>query len=275
MVEEYLTMIARRLPAANGEIDLLDEFLQATRTLEVRNVSREVWKRAITSGNELFHFLQKSNGAGITIDLEEGSLEWRPLSNARDAEPHPNELKRKTSSPFRRATGRYSIYILETKPETVEVFSNLESGGLVNLGSKAEEWSIDTSDNFRWHDLFHLSFFTVCGWSVVCKTMLGLDDETVPRSGIMGIRGAIIEEAIISRFFTEISSNRDPAEAAEIAAIGARIICKDTKLSSIGKVSWKEALIRGHSLMTEAVKLGGGTIKIDLDTSSIEFVRSH
>ena len=223
----------------------------------------------------MFHYLQKSNGAGITIDLEERSLEWRRLSKARDAEPHPNELKRKTPSPFRRATGKYSLYILETKPETVEVFSNLESGGLVNLGSKAEEWSIDTSDNFRWHDLFHLSFFTVCGWSVVCKTMLGLDDETVPRSGIMGIRGAIIEEAIISRFFTEISSNKDPAEAAEIAAIGACIICKDTKLSSIGKVSWKEALIKGHSLMTEAVKLGGGTLKIDLDTSSIEFVRNQ
>jgi hypothetical protein len=274
MVEEYLTMIARRLPATNEEVDLLDEFLHATRTLEVRNVRREVWEQAITCGNELFDFLQTSNGAGITIDLEEGSLEWRPLSKAREPASHPNEFKRKTPSPFRRATGKYSLYILETKPEAVEVFSSLESGGLVNLGSKAEEWSINPTDNFRWHDLFHLSFFTVCGWSVVCKTMLGLDDETVPRSGIMGIRGAIMEEAIISRFFTEISSNTNPVEAAEIAATSALILCKGTKLSSIEKNSWKEALIRGHSLMTEAVKLGGGTINIDLEAKSIEFLRN-
>ena len=145
---------------------------------------------------------------------------------------------------------------------------------MVNLGSKAEEWSVNPSDNFRWHDLYHLCFFAVCGWSVVCKTMLGLDDQTVPRSGIMGIRGPIIEEAIIARFFTEISSDTDPIKAAEIAAKSAVMLCKDTKLSSIEETSWKDALYLGHSLMTEAAEYGGGELYVDLDAGTVKFVRT-
>lgn len=273
MIEEYLIMIARRTLIGIETDSLLDEFVAATRTLEVRNIDRCLWEQAILAGAELFDFLRSSNGGCVSIDLDRGTISWHHRAKA----PSPDNLIDKSREghfvPFRRATGVYSLLIVETKLETVEIFAETDSGGLLNLASKAEEWSTQPQDNFRWHDLFHLSFFAICGWSAVCKTMLGLSDEVQPKSGVLGMRGAIIEEAIIARFYTETSSGIAAPEAAKIASLAATKICNGTKLSAISASAWEEALLTGHSLVSEAVAFGGGLLSIDLGSKRINFTR--
>ncbi len=175
---------------------------------------------------------------------------------------------------FRRATGVYDVFVCETKARVVEIFGGLDGGGLVNLGSKAEEWSVNEADGFRWHDLYHLSCFAICGWSAVCKSMLGLGEEVAPKSGMMGIRAALLEEAIIARFFAELArEDMTPSEAAVEVGLLAERVSQGTKMGGISAASWTLAFQKGLQLMHQAQRFGGGWLHLDLEKREIEFVR--
>ncbi len=275
MLEEYISLFAFNetnsftKPTTNK---LLKEIKNAVRLLEVSKVKQEDWRKAFKIGGELFQYLNEYNGAIIQINLNENIMNWKKLPASF---MHSDNIKNKKTYPPRiltRGSGTYELYIIETKPFVVEIFAQLDNGGLVNLASKAEEWSLNTNDNFRWHDLFHLSILAIIGWSAICKTMLGLGDDVICRSGIMGMRGALLEEMIISRYFTEISSGVTPQEAAKVVGLLANILTRRTILEDVEPEIWEKSLKKAHELMNEAIITGGGKIRINLDNSEIEFI---
>lgn len=276
MIEEFVCLLLFRdtehlsRPPTD---DLIHEIMDATRLLEVSSAGTSRWAAAIGTGIELFTYLKSNLGGTIEVDLDNNRLVWRDLPAHMSEHAHSEQQPKAEGSAFIRSVGCYELIVVESKPNVVEVFAEVVGSGLVNLGSKAEEWSLNESDGFRWHDLYHLSNFAILGWSAVCKAMLRLDDNQSPSSGMMGMRAALLEEALIARFYTEISSNVDAETAAKRLGRLAHRLSFQTKIQEITPENWSMSFLTGYRLMSEAKTFGGGKLRVDVNESVISFVR--
>lgn len=134
-------------------------------------------------------------------------------------------------------------------------------------------------DGYRLHDVFHLAFLAVLGWSPVLRGKLFFDCKRKSRRDVDevqdGGRAAVIDEAIAALIFIEAKKNSffDGVNSVEYGLL--RTIKELTSHLEVGRCSgkqWETAILESFHVWRSLKSYKHGKIVCDLLTRSIKFI---
>jgi NTP pyrophosphatase (non-canonical NTP hydrolase) len=136
------------------------------------------------------------------------------------------------------------------------------------------------NDGYRFHDIFHVSYMAVLGWSPVTRSLLKRKRKSNPIIDEVedGGRATAIEEGISALVFTYAKNH---AFLEGISAIDYQLLKTVKNMTSHLEVSkcslgeWEKAILMGYSVWRCVEKNRGGTVIIDIDASSISYKQNN
>jgi hypothetical protein len=132
-------------------------------------------------------------------------------------------------------------------------------------------------DGYRFHDVFHVAYAAILGWSPVLRGLLRLKRRSQPLIDEVedGGRAAVIEEGVAAVAFDYarrhdfLNNVRDVDEHLLSTLHG---MCEHLEVSEQPLSLWRQALIDGFAVWRELVKNGGGRVSADLDRREIRYL---
>jgi hypothetical protein len=125
-------------------------------------------------------------------------------------------------------------------------------------------------DDYRFHDVFHLSYATVLGWSPVSRFLLDRKRKSAPRidENEDGGRAVVIEEGIAALVFTYASRHGyfehvQHVEHELLQTIGA--MTSHLEVSVLRAADWEKAILTGYEAWRQLRANDGGQLELDLD----------
>ncbi len=134
-----------------------------------------------------------------------------------------------------------------------------------------------SSDGYRFHDIFHLSYAAILGWSPVTRQILG---KRKRKSNFKvdevedGGRAQAIEEGISALVF---SYAKDHAYLEGVTELDYQLLKTIKNMTSHLEVTqcslgdWEKAILMGYEVWRQMEKNQWGTVVIDLDIRSITY----
>jgi NTP pyrophosphatase (non-canonical NTP hydrolase) len=131
------------------------------------------------------------------------------------------------------------------------------------------------SDDYRFHDAFHLGYLAVLGWSPILRSLLKRkrkDDPDTDRADD-GARACATEEAITAMVFA-LSRPYDHFEGAErvddkiLEAVRAMTV--GLEVAHRTEAEWETAILSGFTVWRALRSSGTGVVKVDMDAGLIE-----
>ncbi len=131
-------------------------------------------------------------------------------------------------------------------------------------------------DNYCFHDVFHLAYAAILGWSPVIRSLIKAKRKTNSLIDEVedGARACILEEAI-SLYVFDYAKRHNFFE--NVREIDLEIIKTIKQLTSGCEVrnrtpyEWRIAIFSGYEAFRKLVQNEGGVISINLDTRSIDY----
>jgi NTP pyrophosphatase (non-canonical NTP hydrolase) len=132
-------------------------------------------------------------------------------------------------------------------------------------------------DGYRFHDVFHLAYAAVLGWSPVIRKLLNRkrksDDQTDEVED--GGRALVIEEGVAALVFDYAKghqwldniSDLDYQLLRTIKGITSHL---EVKARAMGE--WQQAILLGYRVWREVSRNNGGRIRVDLDSRSMSYL---
>lgn len=126
----------------------------------------------------------------------------------------------------------------------------------------------DDPDGYRFHDVFHLAYVAVLGWSPVIRKLLKRkrkDNEQVDEVQDGG-RAQVIDEAIAALVFEYARKHNWLADVKELDYQLLRTIKGITEILEVSSRSageWQSAIIKGFDVWRQVRDAGGGKIRVN------------
>jgi len=177
----------------------------------------------------------------------------------------------------------------ERLPRRFEVHFNAIKDGSHRPRMKAyyegKQFGDDLTDNayegdgYRFHDVFHLAFAAVLGWSPITRSLLGRKRKSKPQIDEVedGGRAKAIEEGISALIF---AFGKDyaflegkPSVSSELLRT-IRSMVSHLEVARCSTGDWEKAIIQGFDVWREINKRHGGTVVVDLDNRSITLLEA-
>jgi len=145
----------------------------------------------------------------------------------------------------------------------------------VHVGDRLTDNSAD-EDDYRFHDVFHLSFASILGWSPVLRALLKVKRKSDPQVDEHqdGARAIITEEGISNWIFAHglrlnAFAQVDSLDFALLKTV--RDMVKGYEVESRPLWMWEHAILRGFEVFRELKRYRGGTVTVDLKERKISF----
>ncbi len=131
-------------------------------------------------------------------------------------------------------------------------------------------------DGYRFHDVFHLAYAAVLGWSPVIRGLLRRKRKSNQRIDEIedGGRAAVVEEAISVLVFNEAPQRAWFNEESTVDIGLLKTIIRLTaglEVQSCTAKQWKAAILQGYSVFMELNAHRGGRVDVDLDRQSLTY----
>ena len=133
------------------------------------------------------------------------------------------------------------------------------------------------ADGYRFHDVFHLAYAAVLGWSPVTRSLLQRKRKSNPRVDEVedGGRAVAIEEGISAMVFAHAGQHRMFEGVKTVEDSLLRTIREMTQHLEVGartSAEWQDAIIRGFDAWRSVRDASGGCVRIDRVARQISFV---
>ncbi len=132
-------------------------------------------------------------------------------------------------------------------------------------------------DGYRFHDIFHLSYVAVLGWSPVFRKNINHKRRSNPVVNEVedGGRAAAIEEGISALVFAyakehnwlENITSLDDSLLKTIMAMANHLEVKDRLAAE-----WERAILQGFEAWRKVVKNSGGKVSVDMNAAQLKYV---
>ena len=132
-------------------------------------------------------------------------------------------------------------------------------------------------DGYRFHDVFHLSYASILGWSPTLRALLRLKRKSIPQVDEVedGGRAIVIEEGIASMVFS-YAERRNFLEGAEGLSYELLRTIRDMtshlEVNACTEGEWEQAIMTGFDLWRPIRNTGEGRLRANLDLGTIELV---
>jgi NTP pyrophosphatase (non-canonical NTP hydrolase) len=135
-------------------------------------------------------------------------------------------------------------------------------------------------DGYRFHDVFHIAYAAILGWSPVLRGLLRLKRRSTPLIDEVedGGRAAVIEEGVAAVIFDYARRHQfldgvvdvDESLIATVRGMSAHL-----EVSKQPPSVWREAIIAGFNVWRELIKNDGGSVIADLEKGQIYYLADH
>lgn len=131
-------------------------------------------------------------------------------------------------------------------------------------------------DGYRFHDVFHLAYATVLGWSPVTRALLKRKRKSKPTvdEAEDGGRAIVIEETVAHLAFTygSLHSHLDGVSRLDQALLDTiTMITGGHEVGTRTAADWELAILEGHRMFRELLRCNGGAVEFDADQRSLEY----
>lgn len=129
-------------------------------------------------------------------------------------------------------------------------------------------------DGYRFHDVFHLAYAAVLGWSPVTRTLLKCKRKSDAKIDEVedGARASIIEEAVSILIFNQAEERGWYAEPSSVD-IGLlktiRRMVSGLEVKACTAKQWQNAISQGYVAFAALKEHAGGEISVDLDKQTL------
>lgn len=128
---------------------------------------------------------------------------------------------------------------------------------------------------YRYHDIFHLAYAAMLGWSPAFRNILKRKRKSDPTIDEVedGGRAQVIDEAIAALVFAEAQAHSfyDGVTHVDLTVLRAiKLLTRDLEVSCRSMYEWEEAILRGFDVWREITARGGGEVDCDLLEGTIE-----
>jgi len=132
-------------------------------------------------------------------------------------------------------------------------------------------------DGYRFHDVFHITYAAILGWSPVLRSLMRLKRRSRPLIDEVedGGRAAVIEEGIAAVAFDYARKHQfleDVADVDEALLTTLRGMSAHLEVASQPTSAWRQAVLDGFTVWRELMKNGGGRVEADLDRREIYYL---
>ena len=131
-------------------------------------------------------------------------------------------------------------------------------------------------DDYRFHDVFHLAFAGILGWSPVLRSLLKVKRKSDGRIDEIedGARAQITEEGISNWIFAHglrhgAFEHVDSLDFALLKTVQEMV--REYEVNDRPLWMWEEAILAGFSVFRDLKRNRGGTVEVDLHKRSIEY----
>ena len=143
------------------------------------------------------------------------------------------------------------------------------------MGNDLTDNSYD-NDGYRFHDVFHLSYAAVLGWSPVVRQMLRCKRKSSPKIDEVedGGRAKAIEEGISALVFSYAQDHEFLAGITELdyeLLKTVRSLTSGLEVSQRSLSDWEKAILAGYEIWRQVNQNGGGIVSVDLNARSITY----
>src|SRR5277367_5416098 len=144
----------------------------------------------------------------------------------------------------------------------------------VNIGSRLTDNRLE-ADDYRFHDVFHLAFAAVLGWSPTLRALLKLKRKSRPEidENEDGARASIIEEGISTWIFGHGVRHAyfHSATTLDYGLLKAvHLLVRGYEVEARPLWQWERAILEGFRIFRELRQHRGGAVTVDLKHRSIE-----
>lgn len=232
------------------------------------------WKARMREelGDVLWYVANVASHVGLDLDevaqanLAKTRSRWltTPTAALDSDYPQTERLPRSGVYEFRSGTNQHGR-------KTVRIFFEGR-----HIGDELTDAS-HNEDGYRFHDVFHLAYATLLGWSPVTRSLAGLKRKSVQRidENEDGGRAIAIEEGVAAVVFAYAAQHE---MGKTIERLDQRLL--DTIEMVVGphevgvrsQAEWEVAILAGLTAFRALVDNDGGFVRFDADSSVFEFV---
>jgi NTP pyrophosphatase (non-canonical NTP hydrolase) len=135
----------------------------------------------------------------------------------------------------------------------------------------------DDPDGYRFHDVFHLGYIAVLGWSPVIRKLLKRKRKSNRQVDEVqdGGRAQVIDEAVVALVFDYARGHNWLASVQDVDYQLLRTIKGITSQLEVRERSigeWQRAILLGFDVWRQVLKTDGGRIFVDLDSKQLRYL---
>ena len=256
----------------SGEVgELLSEYKKRLRdgdsyTLFIDRIKEEL-------GDLLWYLSNVATKSNLTLEdiatynLNKTTNRWQPFTGAGGS----RKLYDDCFPPSERLPRQMEVSINERGSKNVQLFIDGIHTGDTLTDNRC------TDDGYRFHDIFHLSYASVLGWSPSLRALLKKKRKSNPTVDEVedGGRARVIEEGITAMVFS-YAERRNFLEGAEGVNYELLRTIKDMsghlEVGSRTEGEWERAIMIGFQLWRQIRVTGKGRLRADLNKGTIELV---
>lgn len=132
------------------------------------------------------------------------------------------------------------------------------------------------SDDYRYHDVFHLAHMAVLGWSPVMRRLLHCKRSVAPSVDRVqdGGRAAAIEEGLTAYVFTMAAEHSFFTSLAHVPPSVLKTCVKMTahlEVAARSTADWHAAILAGYGVFQQVVENRGGVITADMTNRALSY----
>ena len=167
------------------------------------------------------------------------------------------------------------VFNLEFSIENDRVSMILDDGSQIG---DAIDSNAHIEDNYKYHDVFHIAFLAVLGWSPVIRSLMNRKRKSRNKDIDRvedGARAKILEEAVSALIFERNKeygpfTERDNIPVSLIVTI--KQIVAGLEVSSRNVQDWQKAIVTGFNVFEEISSRKKGKITVDLVRREVRFI---
>ncbi|MEM6255020.1 MAG: nucleoside triphosphate pyrophosphohydrolase family protein [Cyanobacteria bacterium P01_D01_bin.156] len=157
-----------------------------------------------------------------------------------------------------------SVYIVDSEGNENKIGDTLTDNSYVD-------------DLYRFHDVFHLSYAAILGWSPVLRDLLNIKRKSSPQVDEVedGARARITEEAISLYIFSYAKRHYMLENLREIdldVLSTIRNLVSGFEVKDRTLYEWRLSILKGYEVYRKLNRYNGGYVKIDLLAREISFL---
>jgi NTP pyrophosphatase (non-canonical NTP hydrolase) len=164
----------------------------------------------------------------------------------------------------------------KSQNSSVKIFLEDINNNEIYIGERLTDNSHE-DDGYRYHDIFHLAFTAILGWSPVIRALLKRKRKGNPIKDEIedGGRAIVIEEAISAYIFNE-APNVDyfkHSKSVDFSLLKTvRSLASGLEIKKCTPKLWEQAILEGFKVFNKLLENEGGKVLVDLDNKKIEYL---